>query len=152
VKLSLTEELLKGEHYYDVPRISQQMQHAPKPWPSAASSRSIPDTEPKVTARVRALLQDGIGGTMRAEDYTPEFWTVLTPKRESIKSDLKSLGDLISVTLVDRDEQAAKRTYWYRLEFNKMKLLQRFVLDDQNRLADVEVEDSQQRVLSCCGS
>ncbi len=144
VKLSLTEELRKGEHYYDLPKISRQITQGPRHWPSAAGSQSIPDKEPKTTARIRALLQDGIDGKMRAEDYAPQFWTVLAPTRESITANLKSFGDLLTMTLVDRDEEADKRVYWYRLEFQKRKLLQRFVLDPQNRLQEVEVEDSQE--------
>ncbi len=144
VRLSLPKELEKGEHYYDMGRISEQMQQAPKPWPSAANSQSIPDKEPKVTARIRATLQDGIEGKLHAEDFAPEFWDQLAPKRESIQNQLKAFGDLISVTLVDRGEQPGKRAYWYRLEFKNAKVIQRFVLDDRDRLADVEVEDLRQ--------
>jgi GMP synthase PP-ATPase subunit len=64
----------------------------------------------------------------------------MAPKREAIQGDLRSLGGLVSVTLVDRSD--FKPAYWYRLEFKSKKLLQRFVFDEQNRVADVQVEES----------
>ena len=143
-KLSLAEELQKGEHDYDLPKITRQLAQAPKPWPSAASCLSLPDQEPEVTARIRAVVQDSIDGKLRAELFTPAFWAVLSSKRDSLATNLKSFGDLISMTLVERAEEADKRVYWYRLAFERAKLLQRFALDHQNRLADVEVEDLQQ--------
>ncbi len=66
------------------------------------------------------------------------------PKRESIQNQLKAFGDLVSLTLVDRGEEAGKRVYWYRLGFKNARIIQRFVLDDHDRLAEVEVQDLQQ--------
>jgi len=143
VKLSLAEELQKGEHFYDMPGIREQMKRAPKLWPSVSTYQAIPDKEPKVTARVHKLLQDGIDGKMRAEDFAPGFWDQIAPKREAIQSDLKSFGELVSVALVDRGDENGRRVYRYRFEFKSIKLLQRFVFDEEDRVADVEVEDSQ---------
>ena len=42
----------------------------PLPNPKLAAFKPIPDKEPKVTAHLRAVLQDWIDGTEHADDYT----------------------------------------------------------------------------------
>jgi hypothetical protein len=143
VSLNLAAELKKGEHYYAMAAIDEQMKQPPKSLPSVAHSKPIPDKEPKVTAHVRALIQDAIGGTMRGEDYTDETWKEIAPKQQSLQSQLRSMGDLVSLTLVDRSEQGGKRTYRYLVEFKTMKVLQRFVFDGNNKVEDSDSEDVQ---------
>ena len=54
---------------------------------------------------------------------------------------LKSSGRLVALTLVDRGQEGGKRSYRYRVEYEKTTLLQHFVFDDHNKLADSQTED-----------
>ena len=101
----------------------------------------IPDKEPKVTAHVRAMLQALLDGTLKADDFTAEAWNDAAPGLKDIQTQVKALGPLVSVTLVDRSEEGGKRSYRYRMEFEKNTLLQRLVFDEQNKLAASETED-----------
>jgi hypothetical protein len=147
VRFNLATELKKGGHYYDMPDIHEQVVQAPRPL-LANMERSlldkyqpIPDKEPQVTAHVRAIWQDVLDDKMRAEDYTAESWKEASANRKLADATIKSLGRLVSLTLVDRSDENGKRCYRYRLEFEKNTVLQRYVFDEKSRVASGSTED-----------
>jgi hypothetical protein len=101
----------------------------------------IPDKEPKVTEHVRALLQALLDGTLHAEDFTAEAWDNAAPHLKDTQAQAKALGRLVSMRLVDRGEEGGKRSYRYRVEFEKNIILQRVVFDEQGKLAASQTED-----------
>jgi hypothetical protein len=118
VKLNLAAELQKGAHYYDMPKINDELAQAPRPLANMERSRlekyqAIPDTEPKVTAHVRAMFQDLVDGALRPEDYTAEMWKQVAPNLKSSQASVKSFGPLVSLTLVDRAGKDGDREYRY---------------------------------------
>jgi hypothetical protein len=150
VKLNLAAELEKGAHYYDMPEIHEQLTQPPRPL-LANMLRSrldefkpIPDKEPKVTAHVREMVQELIDGTLHADEFTDEAWKETEPGLKDNQAQVKAFGRLQSMTLVDRTEDGGKRTYRYRIEFEKCTVLQRVVFNDQNKLADSGAEDIRQ--------
>jgi len=97
--------------------------------------KPIPDQEPKVTAHVRAMIQDAMEGTQHVEDYTAEMWKQVLPQQKAIQAETKRFGDFISLTIVDRNDADGQRSYRYRLEFNNAALLYHLVFDGQNKFA-----------------
>lgn len=147
VKFNLKAELEKGSHYYDMPAIHEQLTQPPRPL-LANMERSLldkyqpmPDKEPVLTAHARALLQDILDGTMQPDDYTPESLKQISANRKLSQATIKSLGRLLSLTLVDRSAESGNRCYRYRVEFEKNTVLQRFVFDGQNKLIACAAED-----------
>jgi hypothetical protein len=113
----------------------QRQSIGPLPDPRMDEFKPIRDKEPKVTAHLRAMVQDLIEGTTRADDYTAEAWKKLLPRQKEIQAETKRLGSFVSMILVDRSHASGQRSYRYRLEFAKATLLARFVFDQQNKLA-----------------
>jgi hypothetical protein len=146
VKLNLTAELEKGAHYYEMPQIQKQLAQAPLPLPARMGRfpmdelKPIPDKEPQVTAHLRTMIQEAIEGTAQVDDYTAERWQLLLSKQKEIQAFGKSLGDFLSITLVERGEVDGQRSYRYRLEFANAILLEHLVLDGQNKCAAGGVE------------
>lgn len=140
VKLNLARELKKGAHYYDLPQIKEQLAQAPRPLPASLQRfpvdafKPLPDQEPKVTAHFRAMIEDAAAGASQADDYGTELWKLVSAKQTEIQANTKLLGNLASMTLVQRSELKSQRSYLYRLEFAHAILLQRFVLDVQNKV------------------
>lgn len=141
MKLNLTDELKKGDHYYDMPLILEQGKQAPRPLPKYMRRfpldeyKPIPDKEPKVTAHVAAILSDVARGAPREDDFTEEFWdTVVVPNLERDQAELKRLGDLVAITLVEREESAGQRSYRYRQEFSGGVGLLHVVFDAKNKV------------------
>jgi hypothetical protein len=109
----------------------------------ALDSRPIPDQEPKVTARFRAMIQDALNGTMRSEDYAPELWAQISPLQKDIQADLIKSGELVSLTLVDRQVEGARQSYRYLLEFKNARAVEHFVLDAHGQAALIQSEASE---------
>jgi len=140
VKLNLAAELKKGSHYYEMPKIQEQLALAPLPLPLTMERipvdkyKPMADKEPEVTAHLRAMIRDAGAGTAHPEDFTAEYWKELSPKQKEIQDSVKRLGDLTAVALVDRSDDHGQRVYRYRLEFANAIVLQRFVLNAQNQM------------------
>jgi hypothetical protein len=60
----------------------------------------------------------------------------LLSKQRDIQALTKRVGDLVSLTLVERSKVFGwRRSYSYRVEFTNAALLAHFVLNGQNKLA-----------------
>ena len=95
----------------------------------------IPDKEPQVTVHIRDMLRDQAEGRLRPEDFTADYWrTAILPNRASLQAEMKSLGELVSITLVEREEIKNLRSYRHRLELANARVILHLVLDTQNRV------------------
>ena len=149
-KLNLAVELKKGEHYYDIPQIREQLKQASRPFAEmkrfvAGTFTPAPDPEPEVTAQLRKMLGNAIRGEMRAADYAPEFWKTISGKQKEIQTELKALGELISVMPVERSQEGQERSYWHRLDFAKATVLQMTMLDAAGRVTFGTTLDTHQK-------
>lgn len=97
----------------------------PLPNPKMAEYKPIPDKEPEVTAHVRAMMRDWLAGTEHADDYTASAWKLLQRNQNAMKTGMKPIGALVSLTLVDRRSSwfGWRRSYRYRAEFVRATLL-----------------------------
>jgi hypothetical protein len=140
VQLNLAAELKKGAHYYEMPKIRDQLSRAPRPLPlnmerlPVDKYKPLPDREPEVTAHVRAMISDAGKGTAHPEDFTPDFWKQIAPKQKEGQDSVRRLGDLMKMELVDRSDEAGQRVYRYRMEFANAIVLQRIVFNAQNQV------------------
>ena len=145
--LNLADELKKGGHYYDLPKIHKQLKQSPQPllenmWDFPLFRvKSVPDQQPEVSARVRSLVQAAITGTLRQEEFTAEAWQKVSQEQADVQKLLQSLGELRAVTLMERNLKDARRSYRYRLEFEKAKILQSYVFDARDKVVRVVTED-----------
>ena len=147
LKLNLADELKKGGHYYDLAKVRKQLEQSPKPllenmWDFPLFRiKPISDYQPEITARVRGLVQAASTGALRSEEFTAEAWQKFSHEQADVQKMLQSLGDLRSVTLTERTTKDARRSYRYRLEFEKAKILQSYVFDARGRVMRVVTED-----------
>jgi hypothetical protein len=149
VKLNLATELNKGGHYYDMPEIRQQLAQASLPLPMNMKRffldefPTIHDPEPNITKHIRATILDAINGNMQQADYSSEFWKAISPAQKDMQTDLKRYGDLVSVALVDLKNENGGRSYRYRVDFEKVTMLLRYILDKQNKVLLMQPEGSE---------
>lgn len=146
VKLNLAAELKLGAHYYELPLLREQLGRPSLPLPPNRRRfyldelKPLVNQEPAVTRRLRAVVKDVIGGTMRADDYTVELWQTLAPAQKDIQAETKGLGELTAMTLVDRTIEGPRRSFRYLMDFQNARVLQRYVLDDGNKVALIRSE------------
>ena len=147
VKLNLAAELKKGGHYYDMPQIHKQLIQSPRPLLHNMERclldkyKPIPDREPKVTKHVRRIIKESLEGIPRNDDYTADAWSEESLRQMIDSRIIKSFGQLVSLTLVDRSEEGEKRSYRYRVQLVRNTLLQQLVFDKQNKLVSSRIED-----------
>jgi hypothetical protein len=72
--------------------------------------------------------------------FTPELWNQFSPMLKEIQEEFKKLGKIESFKMLEQKEILDQRSYLYLIEFENFTVLQRFVLDDKNRLAIIKSE------------
>jgi len=151
VKLNLAAELEKGAHYYDISQIRQQLSEAPRPLLNDMKRflldefKPLRDREPGVTRRLRVVIQNAMNGTLRPDNFTAELWKELAPAQKQIQADMKRQGELVSLVLVDRWAEGRKRCYRYVVEFKYVRAIERFVLDEHDKIALIQSEGGEQK-------
>lgn len=146
IKISLSTELAKGGHYYDMPDIKKQLDQPLIPlrqdMKRFISDGYMPVSNPDVATdqRFRTIVESAATGTLNAEDFSPELWRQLSPMLTEIQEDSKKLGKIESFTLLEQNEKANPRSYLYLIEFENFTVLQRFFVDDKNKLMMIKPE------------
>lgn len=151
MQMNLAVELAKGGHYFDMVRIHRQS--SIPIMPLLMNMRRfviddfppISDPEPKFTNHIRAVMEDAISGTMRSEDYQAELWSSISPLQKDIQEDLKRFGSCQSITLVEYKTEGNRRIDRYRIEFEKIRSLIRFELDDQGKVVSFKSEATERK-------
>lgn len=82
--------------------------------------KPIPDTEPEITTRVRAMITGYINDNLDITLFTSKFLEVAQKVR--LGDTLRGPGALQSITLVERREQGLSRIYRYRLVYKNYSL------------------------------
>jgi hypothetical protein len=86
--------------------------------------KAIEDKEPTVTAMIKELLQKFVEGTVDLNLFSPELKARITPDMtKSFGENLKSLGTLIEIQLVERKDNNNRRVYRYRLIYKGAALV-----------------------------
>ena len=134
VRLNLATELKRGGHYYDIPKLREQMAGAPMPPLSNMRSflreyRPINDDHPELTERVSAVVKRCAAGKMRKTDFTPEFWNVLAPIKKEIQQDLAPFGEFKTASPVEPLEAKTAGKHRYKFEFKNAWVMQEFVIN-----------------------
>lgn len=146
IKINLTAELAKGEHYYNMIEIKKQLSQKPIPL-SQGMKRFIwdgylPITNPDsaLNHRFRTFVENSATGSLKSEEFTLELWNQLSPILKEIQEETKKLGKIESFIMLEQKEIFDQRSYLYLIEFENFIVLQRFVLDEENRLTLVKSE------------
>jgi hypothetical protein len=146
VKFNLAAELSKGGHYYDIPKIHQQMTQPPKPLLKNMKRfvfdlyKPISDPDPNTTQHIRDLFRDARAGQMNSQNYTDKLWKKVKGNQDRIKAELKQFGKLISIVPVECSHKDGQYSYRYIVELKRVRLLMYMVLDSQNKLMVSETE------------
>ncbi|MDX1952738.1 MAG: hypothetical protein SFY81_11195 [Verrucomicrobiota bacterium] len=143
-RFNLHAELAKGPHYYDIPKLQQQLTQPPQPL--LLNMQRLPlDTFTPLplehsphALRVQTIISNLLQGSVRAEDYTSEFWSRI--KSTDFASETKSLGQFKSFHLLTTNSDNSNRTDSYRVEFERITLLHKYTFDPLGRIAAIDTE------------
>jgi hypothetical protein len=154
VRFNLATELAKGGHFYDIPKIHQQVTQPLKPLLNNMKRfvfdqyNPISDPDPNTTRHIKSLFQNSRDGQMTSQNYNDELWKKVEGFQEQFQATLKQLGKLTSIVPVEYSHQDGQRSYRYIVEFEQGKVLQYMVLDSQNKLMVSETEAFEMKATS----
>jgi hypothetical protein len=151
MQMNLAVELAKGGHCFNMVEIHRQfpgpVMHLPMNMRRLVVDEfpAISDPEPKITNHIRAMMEDAISGRMRAEDYEAGFWSSLSPMQKDIQEDLKRFGRFQAIAPVEFKTEGNRRVNLYLIEFEKIRSLTRFELDDQDKVVSFKSEAAERK-------
>lgn len=151
VRLSLDAELGKGAHYYDIDQLAEQVTALPRPLLAVMGRfrfdglTPIADPTPALTARLRKALGDAIRGELDAADYTPEVFAALAPRREASRDELRQLGSIRSIALLQAQETFAGSMRLFRVEFDQATVLLHYRFTPEGVISHIANEGAERR-------
>jgi len=101
-----------------------------------AEQKPIEDKEPQVTQMVKELLRGIADGKAKPEQFTEEARKQLFPdEMQELGPTLKEFGELKTLELMERTEEAERRNYRYRAKFGEMTLMVSVGLTKDDKIA-----------------
>jgi D-alanyl-D-alanine carboxypeptidase len=104
----------------------------------AAADRPIADAEPRVTARIKAVLLAIQAGTIDPAPFTQEMWQGFYPAGvQGFQQALRSFGAFKSITLLAREAKGDARSYRYQVTFGETTMIIDFTLTKDDRISEL---------------
>jgi D-alanyl-D-alanine carboxypeptidase len=105
--------------------------------------KTIPDTEPQMTAQIRAIMEGFAAGKMDSDVLPPGIpinikdFRVPINSGKALSSALHDLGTLRSIALVERKNEGDNRLYRYRVTYRSDSLLFACTFNKDNKIIRV---------------
>jgi CubicO group peptidase (beta-lactamase class C family) len=97
--------------------------------------KPIEDKEPQVTSLLKSTLEQITTGKADPEKFSKEFRSALFPDRvEDLRAELKRLGALKSLDLLERKQEDDGRKYTYRGTFSEGQRVVELVLEPEDKI------------------
>ena len=141
-KFYLADELKKGPHFYETSKVIEEISQSVRPLMLNMNRhilfiyKALTDQEPKVTAKIENLFSEIADGRLLYDDLSESFANDLRKAEDVIKSNYGRFGNLISLTLIQREKHSEFTDYSYVMKFDRVTILWQFLLNDQNKIYD----------------
>jgi hypothetical protein len=141
-KFYLSDELKKGQHYYETSKIAEQISQPVQPLMLNMNRhilyihKPLSDQEPMVTAKIENLFSEIANGKLLYDDLSESFTNDLRKAEDIIKNNYGRFGKLISLTLILKEKHPEFTDYSYVMKFEKVTILWQFLLNNQNKIYD----------------
>jgi len=141
-KLNLSEELKKGNHYYEISQIANQVKQPIRPLVLNMNrhilfiNQPLANQEPEITEIVKNLFSEVETGKLHYDDLTENFANDLKKEEAAIKSIYGKFGKLNSLHLIYKGKSREFVDYSYIMKFEKITILWQFLVNDKNKIHD----------------
>jgi CubicO group peptidase (beta-lactamase class C family) len=100
------------------------------------AEKPLSDTEPAMTSAHRKLLEDFIAGNAIDKSlFTPQVVSEVLPRIEASRAEIKGLGAITAIELLERATKDGVRLNRYRVRFQKANGILTVVLDKDGKIA-----------------
>lgn len=144
-KLDLTSELENGAHYYDIPRIGEQINGNLLPLLKnmyrlpAYTKEPLPWQDDNIIRIITTFWSKLSDGNLVSNCYTPEFEEFLQNFYPLIQPYFYIPGNLQNAYIVEMSRNAGSTMYDYVMVFDNMRVFAGFGLDNENKLSGLEI-------------
>lgn len=102
----------------------------------------LPDPEPQVTAALRQIVTSFARETLEKEPFTAPLGSALVAEMKAgFGSDLRRLGPLESLRLLERTSEGGERAYRYRLAYRNVPLFLGCTFDKEGKISKFAITD-----------
>ncbi|MEM6802976.1 MAG: hypothetical protein AAF696_16320 [Bacteroidota bacterium] len=142
--LNLHPELQKGEHFYNIPSLKQQLKEEPRAL-LINMRRMVLFVYEKIQDNVHAnklpleLLIDLSNGTIDASQYADGFWENLEEEQAEIKASLLSFGTLKYIDPIQKEDQKDDTVYHFVAIYKHGRILWKFRFDKDRIVQNLQV-------------
>jgi D-alanyl-D-alanine carboxypeptidase len=103
--------------------------------------KPIADTEPEITTKVKAMITGFVGGNLDMSLFTPDLVPWLNSEgKAGMSNAFRSPGAIQSIVLVEHKSEGEKRTYLYRVTYQKESLLLHCTFNKDNKITEFGIE------------
>lgn len=103
--------------------------------------KPIPDTDPEITTKVKAVIAGFVKGEVDTSLFTPELVAWLNGGGKSgMSKAFRSPGAIQSIALVAREKQGDKTAYRYRVTYQNDSLLASFRFNKDRKITGLGIE------------
>jgi hypothetical protein len=106
-------------------------------------AKPIEDKAPEIAALLRKSIVKIAEQGLDEAQFTPGMWKILSPQKEMIERQTKSLGTLKSLELLSRSESSGLRHSNFRATFASQILTISFDLDRDGKIAGLEASEAE---------
>jgi D-alanyl-D-alanine carboxypeptidase len=107
-----------------------------------AAEKEIPDTEPKVTERIKRIISDLANGELDKSQLSGELAGWLAGDlKQGFADVLRSLGPIQSMLLLERSEKDRELSYRYQLSYQGLNLTARCVINEAGKIKRLSIQD-----------
>jgi CubicO group peptidase (beta-lactamase class C family) len=100
--------------------------------------KPIPDTEPEITAKVKAMITGFVGGNLDTSLFTPDEAPYAV--KSGMADYLHGLGAILSIALVERKNEGDNRLYRYRVTYRSYSLLVLCGFNKENKITGFGIQ------------
>ncbi|HWF06464.1 MAG TPA: serine hydrolase domain-containing protein [Candidatus Angelobacter sp.] len=107
-----------------------------------AEKKAIPDAEPEVTAEIKKIIDGLANRQLDATLFTPERAATMNDQlKADFPEDIRRLGAILSVELLERKNESENRIYRYRISYRNMPLFVQCIFNKDGKIAKFAVGD-----------
>lgn len=145
ITVNLFNELDKGAHFYDMADLKHQLQEPTKPLFLPMNrlvlfdfSKEI-DDELDIKPLIEKIFMFGAKGEFPPKYYSDNLRKEWISVKESVESQIKSLGKLKSLHILDKKNEEGFITYGVVSVFDKIRVLWSFEINEFGKLYDANI-------------
>ena len=143
VDFNLFVELEKGGHYYDIPKIHQQLEAPLMPLLFNQTRLSLYEFDdisaeaPEIVEIAQKLIQNVAQGRLQSDMFSEVFWNSFKEEEGALKESMVPLGELKSIYLIKQEQQDSLQVNSFITVYENARVLMQISFDGRRQIRSI---------------